>query len=183
MGLYVRELGEIWSVKVQPFGQLLHQVRGPVIGERPGWERHRTQLIVEFEGSQTWITCAEIRLLKHIFGGDTARIQSKKMGRCTQAKAMVVWSDVLWKFAHYRQTQINTQSNCAKGKRDQLALQAWRITCVFPSNETNNKVQMEPAWGVMAVSYGYSFLSLSWSHLSCFSALTVSTVHTRCLKL
>lgn len=37
---------------------------------------------------------------------------------------------------------------------------------LFSSNETNNKVQMEPAWGVMAVSYERVFLSLSLSHLS-----------------
>lgn len=41
LGPYVRELGEVCSVKVQLLRQMLHEVRALLIGERAEGETHR----------------------------------------------------------------------------------------------------------------------------------------------
>lgn len=64
--LYIRELGEVCGVEVQPLRQPLHQVRSLVIGEGAGGETHR-QLGVTFGGPYPYKTNAAIQPLKRYF--------------------------------------------------------------------------------------------------------------------
>lgn len=135
--LYIRELGEVCGVEVQPLHQALHQVRALVSGEGAGGETHRQPGVTfrrpypyEIHVATQPLKCYSFFSFFFFFLGRYCHNSYSQMGHCTQAKATVVWMDVLRTCTrtHHRQThkaRTNTNKHTksrAKGKG---------ISCLF----------------------------------------------------
>lgn len=166
MRLYIRELGEVCCVEVQPLRQPLHQVRALVSGEGAGGETHR-QLGVTFEGPCPYRDTRSYSAVKMLFFREilpqfiptNGSLHTSKSYGCLNGWTAHMCTLTERHTRHAQTRQTNTQRAMPREKGS-AASSGLVNHLLFSSNETNNKVQMEPAWGVMAVSYGRAFLSL-----------------------
>lgn len=130
--MYIRELGEVCGVDVQPLRQPLHQVRALVSGEGAGGETQR-QLGVTFGGPYPYKIHAAIQPLKCYFFffreilpqfiPTNGSLHTSKSYGCLNGCSAHMYTLVDGHTGTHKHKQTHKES--CQGKRDQLPLQAW----------------------------------------------------------
>lgn len=150
--LYIRELSEVSCVDVQPLRQPLHQVRALVIGEGAGGGTHR-QVGVKFAVpylTRDACSYSSVKMLFFFFREIVPQfiptnglLHTSSSYGCLNgcAAQMHTHPD-----RHTTHTQTNTQRPMPREKGSAASSGLVNHPLFFvSSNETNNKVQMEPA--------------------------------------
>lgn len=145
MRLYIRELGEVSDVEVQPLRQPLHQVRalvtGEGAGERGGRNTQRQLGVITCTGPYPYETHAAIQPLKCFFffsfsfreilpqfiPTNGSLHTSKSYGCLNGCSAHTYTLADRHTHTHTRRAHKHKQTHKepCQGKRDQLPLQAW----------------------------------------------------------
>lgn len=128
--LYVRELGEVCGVEVQPLRQSLHQVQALVSGEGAGEETHR-QLGVTFGGpfpcrihvAVQPLKCYFFREILPQFISTNGSLHTSKSYGCLNGCTAHMYTPEDRHTGMHKHKQTHKAS--CQGKRDQLPLQAW----------------------------------------------------------
>lgn len=149
--LYVRELSEICGVEIQPLRQSLHQVQALVSGEGAGGETHRQQSIT-FGGPYPYKIHAAIQPLKCYFFREILQqfiptngsLHTSKSYGCLNECTAHMYTTKDRHTGKHKRKHTHTQSAMPREKGS-AASSGLVNHMLFSSNETNNKVQMEPA--------------------------------------